>query len=195
MTGPTRLFFTGHIDLANDIFRYMPVRYLAVTMLRDPVERIVSHYRFNSTQPSIFQDAIRKQGLDVVGYLKHFGPAIPLQYQLFALASAASEEERAAQALHNLETSVSLFGLQEEFDGFMSMLARLAGLPDVSHQKLNKLPSGAAEVTPGQVEQLHPLLREDIAFYQGAAMLYRHRVELVAKRSATNPHPWTPFYA
>ena len=42
-------FFTGHIDLANDIFRYMPVRYVAITMLRDPVKRIVSHYRFHST--------------------------------------------------------------------------------------------------------------------------------------------------
>src|SRR5436190_19499844 len=38
------VFFTGHIDLANEIFRYMPVRYVAVTLLREPVQRIVSHY-------------------------------------------------------------------------------------------------------------------------------------------------------
>jgi hypothetical protein len=113
----------------------------AASTLRDPVERIISHYRFNSTQPSIFQNAIRERGLDVVGYLTHFGAAIPLQYQLFAPASDAGEEERSAQALRNLETSVSLFGLQEQFDGFVSMLAALLGLPDVSHKVLNKLPS------------------------------------------------------
>ena len=38
------VFFTGHIDIANDISRYMPVPYLAITILRDPVSRIVSQY-------------------------------------------------------------------------------------------------------------------------------------------------------
>ena len=191
----TPAFFTGHIDLSNDIFRYMPVRYIAITVLRDPVDRIVSHYRFNSTQPSIFQDAIRHHGLDVVGYLKHFGAAVPLQYQLFAPASDAGEDERAAQALRNLATSLSLFGLQEDFGGFMSMLSRLVGLPDVSHKQLNKLPAGGAVVTSEQTEQLRALLKQDIDFYQGAAKLYREHLELMEKRAAPKPHPWTPFYA
>ena len=189
-------FFTGHIDLANDIFRYMPVRYIAATLLRDPVERIISHYRFNSTQPSIFQNAIRERGIDVVGYLTHFGAAIPLQYQLFAPASDAGEEERSAQALRNLETSVSLFGLQEQFDGFVSMLAALLGLPDVSHKVLNKLPSGAATVTVDQIERLRPLLKHDLAFYEGASKMYRHRTVFIgAQRLPGAEHPWGPFYA
>ena len=152
--------------------------------MRDPVERIISHYRFNSTQPSIFQNAIRERGLDVVGYLTHFGAAIPLQYQLFAPASDAGEEERSAQAVRNLETSVSLFGLQEQFDGFVSMLAALLGLPDVSHKVLNKLPSGAATVTVDQIERLRPLLKHDLAFYEGASKMYRHRTVFIGGRSA-----------
>jgi Sulfotransferase family len=188
-------FFTGHIDLTNNIFRYIPVRYVALTVLRDPVDRIVSHYRFNSTQPSIFQDAIRKQGLDLVGYVQHFGAAIAQQYELFAPASIGSADKRATQALRNLEASVSLFGLQERFEEFSSMLAALLGLPDVSHKVLNKLPSGAADVTQEQIEEVRQLLKTDVDFYEGAKKLYSHRQKLMAKHSATTPHPWTRFYA
>src|SRR5262245_8073168 len=39
-------FFGGHINIENEIFDYMPVRYVALTILRDPVKRIISHYRF-----------------------------------------------------------------------------------------------------------------------------------------------------
>jgi hypothetical protein len=188
-------FFTGHIDLGNEIFRHMPVRHLVITMLREPVERIISHYRFNSTQPSIFQKAIREQNLDVVGYLKYFGAAVPQQYELFAPASVGNDEERVARALGNLEASVSIFGLQERFNEFTPMLTTLIGLPDVSHKTLNKLPPGAADVTPEQIEQLQPLLKHDIDFYEGATKLYHQRRELMAKFVLSNPHPWTRFYA
>src|SRR5262245_4512894 len=184
-------FFTGHIDLTNKIFRYMPVRYVALTVLRAPIDRIISHYRFNSTQPSIFQDAIRKQGLDVVSYVKHFGAAIPQQYELFAPPSVGSAEKRATQALRNLEELVSLFGLQERFEEFTNMLAGALGLPDVSHKALNKLPSGAADVTQEQIEEIRPLLKNDIDFYEGVAKLYNHRRKLMAMHGLATPHPWT----
>ena len=136
-------FFTGHIDVRNDIFRYMPARYLVVTILRDPVDRIISHYRFNSTQPSIFQDAIRDEGLDVLGYLERLGPAIPQQYEIFAPAKIGSESERVATALRNLEQSVTFFGLQERYEEFVSFAAALIGLPNLSQKPLNKLPADA----------------------------------------------------
>src|SRR5262245_36547677 len=44
MTPGAPVFFTGHIDIANDTSRYMPIPYLAITILRDPVSRIVSQY-------------------------------------------------------------------------------------------------------------------------------------------------------
>jgi hypothetical protein len=143
-------FFTGHIDFANDIFRYMPRRYVTVTVLRDPIDRIVSHYRFNSTQPSVFQTAIREEGLDVLAYLNRLGEAIPQQHELFSPGSRLSGTARVEEALNKLETSVSLFGLQEDFDRFASMLGSLLGFADLTCKKLNKLPPGAAEVTTQQ---------------------------------------------
>jgi hypothetical protein len=184
-------FFTGHINLGSSIFRRMPVRYVAITMLREPVERIVSHYRFNSTQPSVFRDAIRKDGLDVAAYLKRF--AIEQQYELFAPATSGASSDRVAEAVRNLETSISIFGLQEQFKDFTLMLEQLLGLPDVSHRPLNRLPKGAAKVTDEQIEQLRVLLRPDIEFYEAATKLYRQRLELLGDRSS--PHPWSAFYA
>jgi hypothetical protein len=188
-------FFKGHIDIGNDIFRYMPVRYVAITILRNPVERIVSHYRFNSTQPSVFSEAIREEGLDVCGYVDRFGSAVQQQYELLSPTSTLTGPERVNEALRTLRASVSFFGLQEDFEGFRAMLAGLLGLPDVSCKALNKLPAGAAEVTPEQKERLRQLLKHDAEFYESAKAMYQQRVDELARQRAPGPHPWCRFYA
>jgi hypothetical protein len=38
-------FFTGAIDINNELFHHLPGRYVAITLLREPVARIVSHNR------------------------------------------------------------------------------------------------------------------------------------------------------
>ena len=171
-------FFTGHIDLANDVFRYMPVRYVAITMLREPVQRVVSHYRFHSTlRQSPLAAEIAKGDLGIVDYFKHFRATIPLQYEMFAppLGDADDRTGRAAEALRNLEDRISFFGLQDRFDEFVVLLAELLGLPDVLYKPLNKTPSSAATVSGKQTEELKELLAEDIAFYEGAVQLYQGR--------------------
>ena len=188
-------FFTGHIDLGNEIFHYMPGRYVILTALRDPVDRVVSHYRFNSTQPSVFQTAIRDEKLSVVDYLRKFGPAIPQQYELFSPASTLSGADRVGEALRNLEMSVALFGLQENFDQLPTILAATLGLPNVSSKRLNKLPPGAARVTSEQREELGLLLKHDIDFYDRAAQVYRRRLQVLNDRQAPDQHPWSRFYA
>ena len=205
-------FFTGHIDLANDVFRYMPVRYVAITMLREPVQRIVSHYRFHSTlRQSPLAAEIAKGDLGIVDYFKHFRATIPLQYEIFAprAGDAGDHAGRAAEALRNLEDRVSFFGLQDRFDEFVVLLAELLGLPDVFYKSLNKTPSNAAKVSRKQTEELKELLAEDIAFYDGAVQLYQRRAEaltfdLAARVKAfqqekdgylelrgRSPHPWS----
>jgi Sulfotransferase family len=188
-------FFTGHIDVRNDIFRYMPARYVVVTILRDPVDRIVSHYRFNSTQQSIFQDAIRDEGLDVLGYFERLGPAIPQQYEIFAPAKIGSESERVATALHNLEQFVTFFGLQERYEEFVSSAAALIGLPNLSQKPLNRLPAGAAVVTRKQEQALREALKHDVIFYERAVAMYSKRTDLLASHKFSAEHPWARFYS
>jgi hypothetical protein len=210
------MFFTGHIGLGNELFRRMPVRYVAITMLREPVSRIISHYRFNSTAPSIFQSAILNDRLDVIEYFHRFRSAIPLQYEYFAQEVNAGEEaqpSRITEASRNLAERVSLFGIQDEFDEFVVLLAELLGLPDVFYLPLNTTPDNAAPVKQEQTEELRKLLAGDIAFYDSAVSLYRQRTEALTfdladrvkvfkqeknrylKLRNHRPHPWRDSYS
>ena len=172
------MFFTGHIGVGNELFRRMPVRYIVITILRDPVSRIISHYRFNSTAPSVFQSAIQDDHLDVIQYFHRFRSAISLQYEYFLPSAGKGHEAKTvgvSEALRNLTQMVSIFGIQDSFDEFVVLLAELLGLPDVFYTPLNKTPDGAATVTRKQTEELRKLLADDIAFYDGAMKLYRQR--------------------
>jgi rubrerythrin len=210
------MFFTGHIGLENELLQRMPVRYAAITMLRNPVSRIISHYRFNSTAPSIFQTAIQEHQLDVVEYFHRFRSAIPLQWEYFAARSKGNGEgspRRVTEALRNLEEMISIFGIQDEFDEFVVLLAELLGLPDVFYMPLNKTPENAAAVTKKQIDALRKLLADDIAFYEQAVKLYRRRTEALPfdlaarvkefeqdkksylKLRARQRHPWNGSYS
>ncbi len=181
------VFFTGHINLDNEIFRAMPVRYVAVTLLRDPIERVVSHYRFNSTQPSIFQDAVRDEGLSIVDYCRKFEGAVAKQYKVFA------PDGDVDVALRRLSEEVSFFGIQSEFEQLVEALGRLLGLPANPYKMLNMTAPGAAGVTQNEISELQSLFADDIVFYNRAVEIYRERLTRMPKLTAE--HPWTRFYS
>ena len=158
---------------------------MTITVLRDPVERIVSHYRFNASAPSTLQDAIHRERLTVVDYFQRL--AVPPQYQYFAPNGDAES------ALERLASEVSWFGLQSDFDQFVATLGRLLGLPTLAHKALNQTPDDAPEVTPGHIEELRSLLRADIDFFQRATELYWQR--LARLPAPPSDHPWTRFYS
>lgn len=180
-------FFTGHINLDNEIFRAMPVRYVSITLLRDPIERAISHYRFNSTQPSVFQDAIRDERLSVVDYCHKFADTVATQYSMFAPDGGVDV------ALRRLEDEVSFFGLQSEFEQCVEALGRLLGLPTKTYKMLNMTAADAAGVTESQVSELQSVFADDIKFYNRAVEIYRERLTKIPKPAAQ--HPWTRFYS
>lgn len=182
------VLFTGHIDLANELLRYMPVRYVAITMLRDPVERIVSHFRNHSTRKNAPLHAEIRAGLKLPDYFRRFQSALPPQYVVFS-----PEKPNARDALSNLQSRISLFGLQPRFGEFVALLSSLVGLPDVGYRSLNVTAQNAVDPPQRQIDELRSLLAEDVIFYDGACQIYRSRMESMA--AARTPHPWSPFYA
>jgi len=180
-------FFTGHINLDNEIFGLMPGRYVAIAILRDPIERIISHYRFNSTTPSAFQEAILGEKLNVIGYWHKFASMIPMQHRVFA------PNGNVDAALDRLEKEVSWFGVQSEFDRFLAMLAALLGVPTISYKILNRTPNDAIGVTAAERAELRSLLAPDIEFFEKATDIYRERLERMPQRAAT--HPWQDYYS
>jgi len=180
-------FFAGHINLDNRIFGAMPVRFVAVTLLREPIERVISHYRFNSTQPSAIQDAIRNEGLSVIDYCRKFGHSVTSQYRMFA------PDGDIDVALRRLQTEVSFFGLQSQFERSVQALCRLLGLPTTPYKPLNRTPAGAADVTQDEAAELRSLLTDEVAFYDSATEVYRERLTRIGEPLAE--HPWTRFYS
>src|SRR5262245_23933243 len=166
------VFFTGHIDMTNDVFRYMPVAYVAITVLREPLARIVSHYRAESTLPnSPIGAEIRSGKMNLLDFFRRLYPPYQLQHEIFAPTS-----RDVGEALQSIERKVSLFGLQERLDEFVVMLAGLLGLPDVVHAALNETSVDAAPVSPSEIDEMHRLLADEVAFYKAAETLYRARV-------------------
>ena len=152
----------------------------------------------------------------MVEYFHRFRSAIPLQWEYFSPGNNGDGEgraRRATEALHNLDEMVSIFGIQDEFDEFVVLLAELLGLPDVFYVPLNKTPENAATVTKKQIDELRKLLADDIAFYEGAAKLYRQRTEALTfdlaarvkefeqekksylKLRGHRKHPWNGSYS
>jgi hypothetical protein len=210
------VFFTGHIDVSNDLFRYMPERYVVITMLRDPVDRIISHYRFHSTLSDSPLGIEIAGGLNILDYFDRFREAIPLQYESLVPRNDKAPQSNSKQvdeALRNLESNISLFGLQEEFDAFVISLARLLGLPHINYSALNQTPPTPVKVTSKQAAKLRELLALDIAFYEAAAKLYRKRKASLAfdidakvkafkseqnaysRRRNTGTHQWARYYS
>jgi hypothetical protein len=165
----------------------MPVRYAAITVLRDPVERVISHYRFNSTQPGVFQNHIRDEKLSVIDYYHKFSGAVATQYGVFAPTGDI------ASALRRLEHEISFFGLQSDFDRLVDSLSCLLGIPTTTYKSLNKTAENAVGVTENEVAELQSIFADDVAFYDQAVNLYRRRVERLPKSIA--PHPWSKFYS
>jgi sulfotransferase famil protein len=202
------VFFAGHIDIANDIFRYMPVPYLAIAILRDPVSRIVSQYRAESVLPTPVGAEMRAGKISLLEYFRRLYPPRLLQRQIFAPTSGDVDE-----ALHNLKDKISLFGLQERTDEFMVMLGALLGLPDIVHAPLNVTSSRAVQVPPSEIDEIREVLSDDTAFYQLAKALYEARVSQMPEDFAERvdayrrekqqyltrregiAHPWSRFYA
>jgi Galactose-3-O-sulfotransferase len=203
------VFFTGHIDITNAVFRYMPVAYVAITVLREPVARIVSHYRAESTLPnSPIGAEIRDGKMSLLDFFRRLYPPYQLQHEIFAPTS-----RDVGEALQSIESKVSLFGLQDRFDEFAVMLAELLGLPDVVHAPRNATSADAAPLPSSEIDEMRGLLAEEIAFYKSCEALYQTRIaqmptgfserverhrrekqEYLLRRKAST-HRWSRYYA
>lgn len=155
------------------------VRIVPIVLLRDPVERIKSAYRFERKQQADTWGAQLAKQHDLEGYV-HARLARPndrqcRNFQTARLASMcpgdAPELDRALQAMDNLRDT-GVIGRVEAFDNALTQLAtRLHdSYPDFTWEstKANVSQSGGAEDMP---DDLKELLEES---NQDDAMLFRN---------------------
>jgi hypothetical protein len=181
---------TGHLRLDQPIFRRVLTPYVIVTILRDPIDRMVSHYNFTTRTPGTpWYDDVVTKGMSFVDYAAKIYSAIGPQYSFFdetghgtfAPTGTATPEE----CFDNLVTRVGLYGLADRFDEFAVLTGYLFGRPEI----LGVAPANVTKDLPdlhqiplktslSKVERnaMTKLLEGDIWFYRKAREEYERRL-------------------
>ncbi|WP_156937116.1 hypothetical protein [Bradyrhizobium sp. WSM2254] len=181
---------TGHMRLDQPMFRRLWMPHMIVSVLRDPVERMLSNYNFTLRRPANpWHDEVVNKGMSFVEYSSRMLDAIGPQYSffdetgkgVFARTGNASVQE----CLANLLTKVSFYGLSERFDEFAALTGYLLGRAKIlaiapanvtnEIQDLTGLPLKTA-LTAEERDGLGGLMNDDIWFYQEAVKEYDRRM-------------------
>jgi hypothetical protein len=174
--------FSGHITLDHPFFREIRHPFAAFTLLRDPVDRMISHYAFHKGLPPAwangFTDAILKEKMDLPSYGARFAGAergILHQFQHFLRGD--EDRESVEGALANLQHTVALFGFTERMAEFLGLLQRHVGFQEVGIEiRRNTSQPGSTALDGAARAELAKLLAADVEFIRRADELYRQRL-------------------
>ena len=181
---------TGHLRLDQPIFRRILIPYVIVTVLRDPIDRIISHYNFTTRTPgSPWYDDVVTKGMSFVDYAANIYSAIGPQYSFFddtgqgtfAPTGTATPEE----CFDNLIARVGFYGLTERFDEFAVLTGYLLGRQEIlgiapvnvtkDLPDLNGIPLKTS-LSKAERGAMTTLLKDDIWFYRKAREEYDRRM-------------------
>jgi hypothetical protein len=181
---------TGHMRLDQPIFRRLWMPHVIVSVLREPVERMLSNYNFTLRRPANpWHDEVVNKGMSFMEYASRMLEAIGPQYSFFD-DTGQGIFERTGQAsvqecLTNLKTKVSFYGLSERFDEFAALSGYLLGRAEIlaiapanvtrEIEDHGGVPLKTA-LTAQERDGLRMMFKDDIWFYQQAVKEYEERV-------------------
>lgn len=169
-------FVTGHVPYGLHAIIPRPCVY--ITILRDPVERILSHYYYAASEPRHHAyEAIRSGKITLTEYAQKLANG-----QTSYLSGQKPSPEALATAKENISRHITLTGLTERFDETLVLLAAEFGFEPTTYTRANvtrRRPS-TADIS----EETYDVLRKSNALDME---LYRHAEKLFLQRLAENP--------
>jgi hypothetical protein len=187
---PRRAYLlSGHFRLDHPLLHRLWMPHVVITMLRDPVERMLSHYNFARLTPgSPWHEDLVEKDMPFVEYAKNMYGAIGPQYGFFddtgqgtfARTGAAS----ASRCLHNLLTRVSFYGLVGRFDeftvmaGYLLRRGNILAVPAYNVTARRPNPRKLAfktSLSEDEQQEITTLFKDDIWFYEEACREYERR--------------------
>lgn len=156
-----------HVRFSSAAFREFRDRYKFVTILRDPVERFVSHYHWSHGKPGAhgrieesfeaFLDTPRARRLGA-SYVEYFA-GLPKEADLTTPAAIAA-------AIENLGR-MDVVGRLDDLPAFEAKLRDALGVRlRVGHENKARGPRSAARTPPDLAERLRVLCAPDIAVWE-----------------------------
>jgi len=177
--------FAGHYGLDHPIFRRIYFPFVAITTLREPIDRMISHYNYAMRSPaSPLHSEIVSGHASFLDHTEEMLRLVGPQFRFFA-ASRPNDDIPVQRCLENLLTKVSFYGLTERLDEFSTALGYLLGLSNVLHVDSRNVTAELPEIhrrplktslTDRERQRLRDLLHDDIWFYERAREEYHRRM-------------------
>jgi hypothetical protein len=170
----------GHLWFGAHALLPRPATYL--TVLRDPIDRIISHYYFVQRDPEHYLHQI-VQGMSLEEYVTSGCSTEIYNDQTRLLVGAPIETgqpsaEILAVAKQNLDRHFAVVGLTEEFDRSLILMKRCFGWRSPFYIKRNvtRHPT-KAKISPATLQVIEQHNQLDQALYRYAQARFREQVE------------------
>lgn len=165
----------GHIPFGLHKYLNVPVNYL--TMLRDPVERVISFYYWilENREESLYEIV---RGMSLSNFADSGFP-ITSNYQTRLISGSMEDSSDAlAIAKHNLELPNTIFGLSERFDESLILFRNLLGWKSVVYARYNvtKNKPEKRDISDSIIETIKRHNRSDIELYQFAKQRFDENI-------------------
>lgn len=146
---PCRQVIAGHFDWGRiEAWRAMGRPAKAISVVRSPLERLVSHYNYNSSARHPDREAFRRKFPTLLDFAKT-RPADPQLRQLIGPFETFEE------ALEKLAAHYTFLGVTERLDKSLAHLALSHGLPPMTQERRNAARRAvAAETIPAEVREV-----------------------------------------
>ena len=167
----------GH--LSYGIHECLPQGATYITMLRDPVARVLSAYYFVLRRPfNPLHRKLKKERLGVEDCLRLFPDRQNLQCRFIAgVKDAAPADERLVEmAKENLTKSFSVVGISERFEESLMLMAKTFAweIPSYENRKVAKT---RPQIDPGVVEMIRDHNRLDLELYEFGKGLFEESLQ------------------
>jgi sulfotransferase famil protein len=181
--GPATMF-TGHFRLDHPLLARMWIPYVTLSVLRHPLDRMLSAYNFTlRREGTLWHSEVTAGAMSFVDYAAAFTAGVGTQYGYFdhtGTRSATSQD-----CLDNLLNKVTFYGLSDRFDEFAVVVGYLMGLRNVipvpEENVTAEIPNpngrrAKTSLTEEERAALDATLRDDLWFYDQALKAYEHRI-------------------
>lgn len=177
----------GHHKLNQVLYQFLDHPVAHLTMLRDPVSRVVSYYNYLRDSPSHDLHArVTRMSFDQFAEAQiasevDNGQTLRLAGMLHRKPGRAPADPRGAldAAQENLTQRFSFFGVSERYVEFLLMAQRLLGWKDLFHHRRNVSPRHVmrAQISESTISRVRSRNVLDLELYEFASTLFSERCE------------------